>query len=86
MNFLAVSETLTITGTGTFNIKLPGNANSAGVQTTAIMRYGKGVVAPAAPPPPPSGTTLCKTAFGFFVPCAGGRLLQKATKRSKRWS
>lgn len=67
-----VSETLTITGTGTFNIKLPGNANSAGVQTTAIMRYGKDAVVSAPPPPPPSGITVCKTTFGFFVPCASG--------------
>jgi hypothetical protein len=34
-----VQETLTITGTGTLTIKLPGNANSAGVNTTVIMRY-----------------------------------------------
>ncbi len=42
-----VSETLTITGTGAFSVKLPGNANSAGVATTAIMRYNKDVSATA---------------------------------------
>ena len=38
-----VQDTLTITGTGTLNIKLPGNGNAAGVNTTAIMRYNKEV-------------------------------------------
>ena len=36
-----VQETLIITGTGSLNVKLPGNANSAGVVTTVIMRYNK---------------------------------------------
>ena len=44
-----VSETMTITGTGTFTVKLPGNTTSAGVAVSAIMRYYKDVsTAPAA--------------------------------------
>ncbi len=44
-----ISETLTITGTGNFNVKLPGNANSAGILTTAIMRYNKDTTSTPAP-------------------------------------
>ncbi|MFN8445949.1 MAG: hypothetical protein U0175_34480 [Caldilineaceae bacterium] len=67
-----VSDTMVITGTGNFGFKLPGNSNSAGIQTTAIMRYGKGVAAPTTPVPPTGNTTVCKTPLGFFIPCVGG--------------
>ena len=69
-----VSETLTITGTGTFNVKLPGNANSAGVVTTAIMRYNKNVdtTAPVlAMVASPDAIILCRDPLGAFVTCPG---------------
>jgi hypothetical protein len=56
-----VSDTLTITGTGTFAIKLAGNQNSAGVVTTAILRYNKNV---------DTASTAAVTAAGpFAIPC-----------------
>ena len=38
-----VQETIVMTGTGTFAIKLPGNQNSAGVVGQAILRYNRDV-------------------------------------------
>ncbi len=38
-----VQETIVMTGTGTFAIKLPGNQNSAGVVGKAILRYNRDV-------------------------------------------
>ena len=43
-----VAETVTITGTGTFTIKLAGNANSAGVAVTAILRHNRNINATVA--------------------------------------
>ncbi|MEZ4865871.1 MAG: hypothetical protein R3C14_31445 [Caldilineaceae bacterium] len=40
-----VQETIVMTGTGTFAIKLPGNQNSAGVVGQAILRYNRAVTA-----------------------------------------
>ncbi len=38
-----VQETIVMTGTGTFAIKLPGNQNSAGVVGKAILRYNRDI-------------------------------------------
>jgi len=38
-----VQETMVITGTGTFALKLPGNQNSAGIVGQAILRYNRDV-------------------------------------------
>ena len=65
-----ISDTMVITGTGTFNVKLPGNANSGGIATTAILRYGKGVQAPTPPAPPPATGPICKRPGGLFLGCA----------------
>ncbi len=61
-----VSDTLMITGTGTFSIVLPNSGNSAGVNATAILRYGKGV--DASTPPPPANAPKCLR-FGRPVLC-----------------
>ncbi|HYF64514.1 MAG TPA: hypothetical protein VD886_16940, partial [Herpetosiphonaceae bacterium] len=61
-----VSDTLVITGTGTFSIILPNSGNSAGVAATAIMRYGKSVA--ATNPPPTTGGTRCFR-LGAVVDC-----------------
>lgn len=72
-----VAETVTITGTGTFTIKLAGNANSAGVAVNAIMRYNKNVsTAPAAlltastiQASALNATKICIGPGGVVVPC-----------------
>jgi hypothetical protein len=61
-----VSETLAITGTGTFTVIMPNSGNSAGVNVVAKLRYGKGVA--ASPPPPPAGSGNCFRQ-GSSVPC-----------------
>jgi hypothetical protein len=65
-----VSETLTITGTGVFNVKLPGNANTAGVATTAIMRYNKEVSASATARVVDGPYALpCRNPLGIVITC-----------------
>jgi hypothetical protein len=68
-----ISDTMVITGTGTFNLKLPGNANSAGVATNAILRYGKGV-ADSTPAPPSTTIGPCRKPAGVFAVCPGTQL------------
>ncbi len=38
-----VSDTVTITGTGTFSLKLPGNGNAAGIVGQAVMKYNRDI-------------------------------------------
>ncbi len=64
-----ISNTLAITGTGTFTVILPNSGNSAGVDVTAKLRYGKGVG--ATNPPPPPGPLRCFR-LGAVVPCPPG--------------
>lgn len=63
-----VSDTMVITGTGNFAIKLPNSGNTAGVNTTAILRYGKAIVASPPPAQPASDGSTC-TLRQIVVPC-----------------
>ncbi|MBX3014961.1 MAG: hypothetical protein KF832_25795 [Caldilineaceae bacterium] len=65
-----VQETIVMTGTGTFAIKLPGNQNSAGVVGQAILRYNRNVtvddpVVVAASP----GALVCRNPLGRTIAC-----------------
>ena len=72
-----VAETMVITGTGNFTIKLAGNNNSAGVAVNAIMRYNKDVsTAPAAALTASmiqasalNAGKICVGPLGVVVPC-----------------
>ncbi|MEZ4679283.1 MAG: hypothetical protein R2932_34195, partial [Caldilineaceae bacterium] len=63
-------ETILMTGTGTFAIKLPGNQNSAGVVGQAILRYNREVTAD-----PPTVVVAspnafrCRDPLGQLAPC-----------------
>lgn len=65
-----VQETIVMTGTGTFAIKLPGNQNSAGVVGQAILRYNREVTVD----PPPvvaaaSPNRICFNPIGSPTTC-----------------
>ncbi|GAB4110251.1 MAG: hypothetical protein Fur005_15260 [Roseiflexaceae bacterium] len=62
-----VNETMVITGTGTFALKIPNSGNSAGVATQAILRYGKTITSNT-PTTPSTTPTNCRRG-GLFVPC-----------------
>jgi hypothetical protein len=52
-----INDTMVITGTGNFTLKLPNSGNAAGINTQAILRYGKSIT--AEPPVPPPAPTTC---------------------------
>ncbi len=62
-------EVVVLTGTGTFTLRLPGNANNAGFQGSAILRYSKDVTPPAATALASSGGMACVNALGEAVAC-----------------
>ncbi|MCB0120672.1 MAG: hypothetical protein KDE58_00435, partial [Caldilineaceae bacterium] len=65
-----VQETIVMTGTGTFAIKLPGNQNSAGVVGQALLRYNRNVTIDPPTVVAASPTALrCRDPLGRFIPC-----------------
>lgn len=68
-----VQETIVMTGTGTFAIKLAGNQNSAGVVGQTILRYSREINAqPQTQVMASSLTALpCKNALGITANCPG---------------
>lgn len=68
-----VQETVTMTGTGTFALKLPGNQNSAGIVGQAILRYSRDVTpTPQLQVMASSLTALpCRNPLGSVTSCPG---------------
>jgi hypothetical protein len=66
-----VQETIVMTGTGTFAIKLPGNQNSAGLVGQAILRYNREVNATPQTQVVASNLTAltCKDPLGGVINC-----------------
>jgi len=65
-----VQETIVMTGTGTFAIKLPGNQNSAGVVGQAILRYNRDVtIDPPAVAVASSPNRICFNPLGTPTTC-----------------
>lgn len=65
-----VQETIVMTGTGTFAIKLPGNQNSAGVVGQAILRYNRDVTVDDPDTVVASGGgRLCRNPLNIPVSC-----------------
>jgi hypothetical protein len=71
-------EVVVLTGTGTFTLRLPGNANSAGFQGSAILRYSKDVNPPPATALASSSGMACVNALAEAVPCPGAARLAQA--------
>lgn len=64
-----VQETIVMTGTGTFVIKLPGNQNSAGVVGQAILRYNRDVTIDPPVVAAASPNRICFNPLGTTVSC-----------------
>jgi hypothetical protein len=68
-----VQETIVMTGTGTFALKLPGNQNSAGIVGQTILRYNRTV--DPAPQPQVLASSLtarpCRNPLNQTVSCPG---------------
>ncbi len=65
-----VQETIVMTGTGTFALKLPGNQNSAGIVGQAILRYNRDVTVddPTVVAASPNALT-CRNPLGRPINC-----------------
>ncbi len=75
-------ETIVMTGTGTFALKLPGNQNSAGIVGQAILRYNREVDAqPQAQVLASALTALpCRNPLGLPAACPGAPAPPTAAK------
>lgn len=72
------NEVVVLTGTGTFTFKLPGNANNAGFQGSAILRYSKDVAPAPATTMVASSAGACVNAMGEAVTCPGAAKVAQA--------